>query len=91
MELWGSCIVGGKYSFQPDNGEHKNQVTVIQGEKDMEENQELMALYDVRGIQDYIFRTTKVKDAMGASRCVENLLMEALKQAVEDYNPVFDS
>ena len=86
MELWGSCIVGGKYSFQPDNGEHKNQVTVIQGEKDMEENQELMALYDVRGIQDYIFRTTKVKDAMGASRCVENLLMEALKQAVKDYN-----
>lgn len=47
----------------------------------MEKNS-VLAMYDVRGIQSYIFRTSKVKDAMGASVIVEDILMEVLKEAV---------
>lgn len=46
-------------------------------------NNKVLAMYDVRGIQDYIFRTSKMKDAIGASSIVENLFEEALKDASE--------
>ncbi len=45
--------------------------------------QEVFAMYDVRGIQKYIFRTAKVKDAIGASAIVEDIIMDALKHAVK--------
>lgn len=41
-----------------------------------------LAMYDVRGIQDYIYKTAKVQDAIGASAIVEDIISEALKEAV---------
>lgn len=46
-------------------------------------NKQVLAIYDVRGIQSYIFKTPKVKDAIGASFTIENIIGEALKKAVE--------
>jgi len=46
------------------------------------ENNYVLAMYDVRGIQDYIFRTPRIKDAIGASAIVENIITDALKEAV---------
>lgn len=43
--------------------------------------QPVLAMYDVRGIQKYIFRTSKVQDAIGASAIVEDIILEALKSA----------
>ena len=31
-------------------------------------------MYDVRGIQDYVFRTNKMKEIIGASLLVEDLI-----------------
>lgn len=44
----------------------------------------VLAMYDVRGIQKYIYNTSKLKDAMGASRLVENIIMDALKYACKE-------
>lgn len=41
-----------------------------------------LVMYDVRGIQKYIFRTAKVKDAIGASKIIEEIIEKALKYAV---------
>lgn len=46
--------------------------------------EKVIAMYNIHGIQKYIFRTTKVKDAIGASWIIENLLAEVLKEAVEE-------
>lgn len=43
----------------------------------------VLAMYDVRGIQKYIFRTAKVKDAIGASAIVEKIIEDALEYAVD--------
>lgn len=43
----------------------------------------VLAMYDVRGIQNYIFHTPKVKDAIGASYIVENIIARALESAVK--------
>lgn len=48
-----------------------------------ETNEKVLAMYDVRGIQNYIFKTEKVKDAIGASAIVENIIEEALEDAVQ--------
>ena len=45
------------------------------------ENERVLAMYDVRGIQKYIFRTAKVQDAIGASAIVEDIILDALKDA----------
>ncbi|MBE5864581.1 MAG: hypothetical protein E7292_00015 [Lachnospiraceae bacterium] len=37
---------------------------------------EVLAMYDVRGIQKYIFRTNKIKEIIGASSVVENIITE---------------
>lgn len=50
-------------------------------------SQPVLAMYDVRGIQKYIFRTTKVKDAVGASAIVEDIIAEALRYAVDSMKP----
>ena len=44
--------------------------------------QPVLAMYDVRGIQSFIFRTNKVKEIRGASALVENIIQDALKDAV---------
>ena len=41
-----------------------------------------LALYDVRGIQNYIYRTAKLADVIGASVLVENIILEALKYSI---------
>lgn len=41
-----------------------------------------LVMYDVRGIQKYIFRTAKVKDAIGASKIIEEIIEKALKNAI---------
>lgn len=43
----------------------------------------VLAMYDIRGIQKYIYRTDKVKDAIGASYIVENIILEALGASVD--------
>lgn len=40
-------------------------------------------MYDIRGIQDYIFRKSKVKSAIGASGIVEDIIYNAIKAAVD--------
>ncbi len=47
------------------------------------EKKQILAIYDVRGIQDYIFKTPKVKDAIGASFAIESIIDEALSYAAE--------
>lgn len=42
----------------------------------------VLAMYDVRGIQSFIFRTNKVKEIIGASLIVENIIQDALEYAV---------
>lgn len=42
----------------------------------------ILAMYDVRGIQSFIFRTNKVKEIMGASRIVEGIIEEALEHGL---------
>ena len=46
-------------------------------------NCEVLAMYDIRDIQSFIFKTNKVKDMMGASRLVEDLLWKGLKKCLE--------
>lgn len=36
-------------------------------------------MYDVRGIQNYIFRTNYVKEIIGASAMVENIILDGMK------------
>lgn len=48
------------------------------------ENKPVIAIYDVRGIQDYIFRTNKVKEIVGASLIVDNLVISEFKKAIKD-------
>lgn len=43
----------------------------------------VLAMYDVRGIQNYIYRTPHIKDAMGASIIVEKIIVNALKDACQ--------
>lgn len=45
----------------------------------------VIAMYDIRGIQKYIYRTQKIKDAMGASALVENIIERALEEASKEY------
>lgn len=49
------------------------------------ENRYVLAMYDVRGIQDYIFRTAKIRDAIGASALVEDIIEKALKDACDKH------
>lgn len=44
----------------------------------------ILAMYDIRGIQDYIFKTVNIKDAIGASSIVEDIIERALESAVND-------
>ena len=42
-----------------------------------------MYIYDVRGIQGYIFRTNKMKEVMGASALVESLIISLFRKCTE--------
>ena len=43
----------------------------------------VLGMYDVRGIQNYIFRTPKLKHAIGASAIVESIIEDSLAYAVK--------
>lgn len=45
----------------------------------------VLAMYDVRGIQKYIFRTPDLKSAIGASALVEDIIEQALKESLSRY------
>lgn len=42
-------------------------------------------MYDVRGIQNYIFRTNKIKEIIGASKIVEELIMNLFNESSKEY------
>ena len=46
------------------------------------EDKPIIAIYDVRGIQDYVFRTNALKEIVGASLIVDNLIINEFKNAV---------
>ena len=57
-----------------------------------ETERKVLVMYDVRGIQNYIFRTSKLKDAIGASALVEDIISTTLTEAVKyhvDHNGKF--
>lgn len=43
-------------------------------------------MYDVRGIQNYIFRTNKVKEIIGASMMVEDLILRLFERSADKLN-----
>ena len=43
----------------------------------------VLAMYDVRGIQNYIFKTNRVKEIIGASRLVETIIEDAFLAAAQ--------
>lgn len=45
------------------------------------EEKPVLAMYDIRGIQEYIFKTNQIKDIMGASKIVGDILEQAFKEA----------
>lgn len=48
-------------------------------------NKTVLAMYDVRGIQNYIFATNDVRDIIGASELVENIIMKGLSRIVDSH------
>lgn len=45
---------------------------------------EVLAMYDIRGIQSYIFKTNAVKEIIGASKLVDDIIINGLKDYVKD-------
>lgn len=43
-----------------------------------------IAMYDIRGIQGYIYRTNKLKEIVAASLIVENIFKESLENAISN-------
>jgi hypothetical protein len=50
----------------------------------MEKKKYSLSLYDVRGIQEFIFSSSKLKENIGASILVAKVLDEYLKKAIID-------
>ena len=50
----------------------------------MSGNNAILAMYDVRGIQSYIFKTNKVREIMGASFIVRDIIMDGIKEWISD-------
>lgn len=48
------------------------------------QEKEVLAMYDVRGIQGYIFKSNVAKEIIGASVLVEKLLQKDLKRISEN-------
>lgn len=44
----------------------------------------MIVLYDVRNIQKYIFRTAKMKDAIGASGIIDGLVEKILEESIDE-------
>lgn len=48
-----------------------------------------LAMYDIRGIQNYIFKTNKLKEIIGASMLVEDVIMGSLYKVFQEYKNEF--
>ena len=46
-------------------------------------NQQVLAMYDVRGIQSYIFKSNAAKEIVGASALVEKIITNGLREYVQ--------
>lgn len=46
-------------------------------------DKEVLAMYDARGIQNYIFRSNKIKEIIGASCLVENIILEGMRSVID--------
>lgn len=53
-------------------------------------SERVLVLYDIRGIQNYVFKTSQLKDAIGGSAIVDNIIKRALNRAVEKYKKEVD-
>ncbi len=53
----------------------------------MSGNNAVLAMYDVRGIQSYIFKTNKVREIMGASFIVRDIIMDGIKKWISKKDP----
>ena len=53
-------------------------------------DKEVMVLYDIRDIQKYIFNTNKVRDIIGASLLVENLLERGITECLKKHPEIED-
>lgn len=49
-------------------------------------DKEVLAMYDVRGIQNYIFRTNRIKEIKGASLIIDNIIVNGLKDIIKKKN-----
>lgn len=59
---------------------------IMNKEEDIQEllDVPVLSMYDIRGIQDYIFRTNRVKEIVGASLIVEDIIKETLIEAANE-------
>lgn len=46
------------------------------------QDQEVLAMYDVRGIQNYIFKSNAAKEIVGASALVEKIIIQGIKEYI---------
>lgn len=49
------------------------------------ENKYVLAMYDIRGKQEYIFRSSKIKEIIGASKIIEDCFKDYLYPAAKKY------
>ena len=47
------------------------------------QKREVLAMYDVRGIQDYIFKSNVAKEIVGASELIEKIVIDGLRKYIE--------
>lgn len=50
---------------------------------DITKNEPYIAMYDVRGIQEYIFKTNYAKEIVGASYLVDSIIVDGLREYVK--------
>ena len=50
-------------------------------------DKEVLAMYDVRGIQSYIFKSNAAKEIIGASKLVEKIVTEGLQEYIKTLEP----
>ena len=46
------------------------------------QKREVLAMYDVRGIQDYIFKSNVAKEIVGASEMIEKFVIGGLRKYI---------
>lgn len=71
--------------------EHQARIEVARSEFEKAGKEYYLVMYDVRGIQDYIYRTSKLKDAIGASAMVGDIIGDALNYAVKRVKDIDDT